>query len=82
LNGPLAIGYNVSNLKGDNYMFQAFVLPVQQSYDRNSDRLISELFATNDAEAALNSNSRISRAAKELKAFFEAFPSADDMSFE
>ena len=82
LNGPLAIGYNVSNLKGDNYMFQAFVLPVQQSYDRNSDRLISELFATNDVEAALNSNSRISRAARELKAFFEAFPSADDMSFE
>lgn len=74
--------YALSNLKGQVIDVRVFTTPVNLTRDRNSNRLISELFNSNEVSAALNSNSRISRAAKELKGFFEKNFDTSEMYFE
>lgn len=56
--------YALPNLKGQTIPIREFTIPIHLTRDRNSERLISELFNNNDIAAALNSNSRIHRAAK------------------
>lgn len=74
--------YALPNLKGQVIDVRVFTTPVNLTRDRNSNRLISELFNSNEVSAALNSNSRISRAAKELKKFFEKSFDTSEMYFE
>lgn len=74
--------YALSNLKGQVIDVRVFTTPVNLTRDRNSNRLISELFNSNEVSAALNSNSRISRAAKELRKFFEKSFDTSEMYFE
>lgn len=74
--------YALSNLKGQVIDVRVFITPVNLTRDRNSNRLISELFNSNEISAALNSNSRISRAAKELRKFFEKSFDTSEMYFE
>lgn len=74
--------YALSNLKGQVIDVRVFTTPVNLTRDRNSNRLISELFNSNEVTAALNSNSRISRAAKELRKFFEKSFDTSEMYFE
>lgn len=74
--------YALPNLKGQVIDVRVFTTPVNLTRDRNSNRLISELFNSNEVSAALNSNSRISRAAKELRKFFEKSLDTSEMYFE
>ena len=74
--------YALPNLKGQVIDVRVFTTPVNLTRDRNSNRLISELFNSNEVSAALNSNSRISRAAKELRKFFEKSFDTSEMYFE
>ena len=74
--------YALPNLKGQVIDVRVFTTPVNRTRDRNSNRLISELFNSNEVSAALNSNSRISRAAKELRKFFEKSFDTSEMYFE
>lgn len=74
--------YTLPNLKGQVIDVRVFTTPVNLTRDRNSNRLISELFNSNEVSAALNSNSRISRAAKELRKFFEKSFDTSEMYFE
>ena len=74
--------YALPNLKGQVIDVRVFTTPVNLTRDRNSNRLISELFNSNEVTAALNSNSRISRAAKELRKFFEKSFDTSEMYFE
>lgn len=74
--------YAIPNLKGKVIDVRVFTTPVNLTRDRNSNRLISELFNSNEVTAALNSNSRISRAAKELRKFFEKSFDTSEMYFE
>lgn len=74
--------YALPNLKGQVIDVRVFTTPVNLTRDRNSNRLISELFNSNEVSAALNSNSRISRAAKELRRFFEKSFDTSEMYFE
>lgn len=74
--------YALPNLKGEVIDVRVFTTPVNLTRDRNSNRLISELFNSNEVSAALNSNSRISRAAKELRKFFEKSFDTSEMYFE
>ena len=74
--------YALPNLKGQVIDVRVFTTPVNLTRDRNSNRLISELFNSNEVSAALNSNSRISRAAKELRKFFEKSFDTSKMYFE
>lgn len=74
--------YALPNLKGQVIDVRVFTTPVNLTRDRNSNRFISELFNSNEVSAALNSNSRISRAAKELRKFFEKSFDTSEMYFE
>lgn len=74
--------YALPNLKGQVIDVRVFTTPVNLTRDRNSNRLISELFNSNEVSATLNSNSRISRAAKELRKFFEKSFDTSEMYFE
>lgn len=74
--------YALPNLKGQVIDVRVFTTPVNLTRDRNSNRLISELFNSNEISAALNSNSRISRAAKELRRFFEKSFNTNEIYFE
>lgn len=74
--------YALPNLKGQVIDVRVFTTPVNLTRDRNSNRLISELFNSNEVTVALNSNSRISRAAKELRKFFEKSFDTSEMYFE
>lgn len=74
--------YALPNLKGQVIDVRVFTTPVNLTRDRNSNRLISEMFNSNEVSAALNSNSRISRAAKELRKFFEKSFDTSEMYFE
>lgn len=74
--------YALPNLKGQVIDVRVFTTPVNLTRDRNSNRLISELFNSNEVSAALNSNSRISRAAKELRKFSEKSFDTSEMYFE
>lgn len=74
--------YALPNLKGQTIPIREFTIPIHLTRDRNSNRLISELFNSNEVSAALNSNSRISRAAKKLKEFFSENFNVKEMYFE
>ena len=74
--------YVLPNLKGQTIPIREFTIPIHLTRDRNSERLISELFNNNDIAAALNSNSRIHRAAKKLKEFFSENFNVKEMYFE
>ena len=74
--------YALPNLKGQTIPIREFTIPIHLTRDRNSERLISELFNNNDIAAALNSNSRIHRAAKKLKEFFSENFNVKEMYFE
>lgn len=74
--------YALPNLKGQTIPIREFTIPIHLTRDRNSNRLISELFNSNEISAALNSNSRISRAAKKLKEFFSENFNVEEMYFE
>lgn len=74
--------YALPNLKGKTIPIREFTIPIHLTRDRNSERLISELFNNNDIAAALNSNSRIHRAAKKLKEFFSENFNVKEMYFE
>ena len=74
--------YALPNLKGQVIDVRVFTTPVNLTRDRNSNRLISELFNSSEVSATLNSNSRISRAAKELRKFFEKSFNTNEMYFE
>lgn len=74
--------YALPNLKGQTIPIREFTIPIHLTRDRNSERLISELFNNNDIAAALNSNSRIHRAAKKLKKFFSENFNVKEMYFE
>lgn len=74
--------YALPNLKGRTIPIREFTIPIHLTRDRNSERLISELFNNNDIAAALNSNSRIHRAAKKLKEFFSENFNVEEMYFE
>lgn len=74
--------YALPNLKGQTIPIREFTIPIHLTRDRNSNRLISELFNSNEVSAALNSNSRISRAAKKLKKFFSENFNVKEMYFE
>lgn len=74
--------YALPNLKGQTIPIREFTIPIHLTRDRNSERLISELFNNNDIAAALNSNSRIHRAAKKLKEFFSENFNVNEMYFE
>lgn len=74
--------YALPNLKGKTIPIREFTIPIHLTRDRNSNRLISELFNSNEVSAALNSNSRISRAAKKLKEFFSENFNVKEMYFE
>ena len=76
--------YRSPSLKlGQEIPISAFITPVQRSYDRNSDMTIAQLFNSNaSAEAKLDANSRIRRAARELSNFFSRNFNTEDMTFE
>lgn len=57
--------YETSSLNGKTTQITIFRTPVHETFDKNSDNLIIDLFRNND-ERVLHSNSRISRVVSEL----------------
>lgn len=74
------MGYKIDYLKGNpdtNAPYDVFDVPLIRSYDKNSDRLITDVFRENDVEAGLIANSRIKRYAQELYKIFEGFNTSE-----
>ena len=75
--------YPVDNPFGSEpFEIPIFTTPIHLTRARGSNMLISELFNSNDVEAALKANSRIKRAASALHQFFKSKFNVEDLEFE
>lgn len=73
---------NVPNLKDSVKDFRVFIRPISRTLDRNSDKLITELFNENRVSNLLSSNSRIVKAASILDELSANFPDNSEITLD
>ena len=70
----------VPNLKDSVKDFRVFISPISRTLDRNSNKLITELFNENRVDDLLSSNSRIVKAASILDELSANFPDNSEIT--
>ena len=73
---------NVPNLKDSVKDFRIFIRSISRTLDRNSDKLITELFNENRVDDLLSSNSRIVKASSILDEVSANFPDNSEITLD